>query len=73
MVTLFTVRTFKFKILELFSLIVGAGVLVAWYFSDNNIFINDLICMCIIVACIKVFKFTSFKMAVLAISSVIVI
>ena len=30
-----------------------------WWFSDSNIILNDIICICICVACIKVLKFTS--------------
>jgi len=38
---------------------------VGWWYSDNNIIINDVICICVIVACIKILKFTSLLAATL--------
>lgn len=47
--------------------------MVGWYFSSHNMIVNDIVCMCLIVACIKVFKFTSLKLAAIMILSFIVI
>lgn len=36
-----------------------------WWFSDNNIILSDIICLCVVVSCIKVLKFTSLYVATL--------
>ena len=47
--------------------------MIGWYFSDSNIIVNDLVCLCLIVACIKVFKFTSLRIGMLLILTFIMI
>ena len=46
-------------------MMVGVGTLVGWYFSGNNIIVNDLVCFCLMVGSIKLFKFTSLKMSMI--------
>lgn len=49
--------------MELLSLSVGVLASVGWYFSNDNMIVNDALCLCIIVSAIKILKFTSLKMA----------
>jgi|JI10StandDraft_1071094.scaffolds.fasta_scaffold1586300_1 hypothetical protein len=42
---------------------VGTGVVLAWFYSNKNMVLNDAICFCMIVGFIKILKFTSLKMA----------
>lgn len=52
---------------------IGTGILVGWYYSGKNMIVNDLVCFCMIVGIIKLCKFTSFKIAILAFTSTILI
>lgn len=36
-----------------------------WWFSNKNWIVNDIVSVCMIVACIKILKFTSLQMAVI--------
>ena len=63
---IFKINTFEFRILEVISLIVGTGTVVGWWFSENNMIVNDIICICMTVAFIKILKFTSLQIAGLA-------
>ena len=52
--------------MELISVSIGVGFTVGWYFSDNNIFLNNIVSVCICVGLIKILKFTNLKIAGLA-------
>lgn len=59
--------------MEVISLLIGIGLLVGWKYSQNNMIINDIVCLCIVVGLIKILKFTSLKIAALTFLSTIVI
>lgn len=52
---------------------IGTGVVIGWFFSEKNMILNDIVCLCMIVAFIKILKFTSLKIAGLAFLVTIVI
>ena len=41
----------------------GIGTAIGWWFSDSNMIVNDIICLCLIISLIKILKFTSLKLA----------
>lgn len=43
------------------------GVMVSWWFVQDNILINDLISLCMVIGFVKILTFRSLKMAGLAI------
>lgn len=45
------------------SLLIGVGVALAYYFSNKNWIINDVLCVSIMVAAIKIMKFTNLKIS----------
>lgn len=47
--------------MHLISLFVAVAVCLMWWFFHKNWIINDVISVCIIVAAIKVLKFTNLK------------
>lgn len=49
--------------MDICSIIVGFGFTIAWWFSSKNWIVNDVISVCMIVAFIKILKFTSLQMA----------
>lgn len=55
---------FKIRILDLISLIIGVGVAMGYQIADKNWIMNDVLCLAIIIATIKVFKFTDLKIAI---------
>lgn len=59
--------------LEVVSLMVGTGVLIGWFYSEQNMIANDIVCCCMIVGFIKILKFTSLKIAAIAFVATIVI
>ena len=48
------------------SFLVGLGVCLGWWFSNKNWIVSDIVSICMIVAFIKVLKFTQLKMAVIS-------
>ena len=52
--------------MEMMSLVIGTGTTIAWWYSMANIILNDLLCVCISIACIKILKFTSLKIPLLS-------
>ena len=52
--------------MELWSIITGVAITVGWWYSGQNMILNDIICICAIISCIKLLKFTSLKLAGLA-------
>ena len=50
--------------MEVISLLIGVGVCFGWWFSHKNWIVNDVVAVCMIVAGIKFFKFTSLKYAI---------
>lgn len=55
------------------SLLLGTGAVLGWFYSDHNILLTDIVCMCMVVGLIKILKFTSLKMAGLAFLVLIVV
>ena len=51
--------------MEGISLLVGIGVCLGWWFSGKNWILNDIISICLIIAGIKILKFTSMRIAVI--------
>ena len=45
---------------------VGVGVCCAWWFTNKNFLLNDLIFTCFVVGGIKILKFTSFKISIIS-------
>lgn len=70
---LFNIRSYRVRVLEVVSSLVSTGALIGWYFSDNNILVDDLICLCMVVAFIKILHFGSLKLAGLAILTTVTI
>ena len=52
--------------MELISLLMGIGVCCAWWFTDKNYILNDLIFTCFVVGGMKILKFTSFKISIIS-------
>ena len=48
------------------SLLTGVGVCCAWWFTNKNFLLNDLIFTCFIVAGLKILKFISFKISIIS-------
>mgnify|MGYP000844666936 FL=1 len=44
----------------------GLGVLFGWWYSHKNWILSDVISVCMVVSFIKIFKFVSFKIALLS-------
>lgn len=61
----FSYKRFDFRIMEGISLLIGIGVCFGWWYSGKNWIINDIISVCMIVAGIKILKFTSMRIAVI--------
>jgi hypothetical protein len=60
---LFKVKSQEVRVMECVSVVVGVGTVVGWWYSNHNMLINDIVCICIVVACIKILKFTNLKIA----------
>lgn len=57
---------FAFRVMDMLGLAVGIGFICAWYYTGTNWIIGDFIYMCIFLATIKLIKFGSLKMTVIA-------
>lgn len=55
---------FKIRILDIISLLIGIGAAIGYYFSDKNWIVNDIICVSIMIAAIKIMKFTNLKISI---------
>lgn len=42
-------------------MVIGVGLIIAWWVLDGNFLISDIIAICILVSLIKLVKFTSLK------------
>lgn len=51
--------------MDLISMAVSLSICCAWFFSGQNYLLSDVIDVCIIIAGIKFFKFTSLKSALI--------
>lgn len=56
----------KIRVLDIISLFIGIGVAVGYYFSNKNWIINDVLCVAIMVAAIKIMKYTNLKISLFA-------
>ena len=63
----------KFRFLEIISLIVGILVTLGWWFSEQNMIVNDIVCLCMVVGFIKILKFTSLKNACIGFVGIILV
>jgi hypothetical protein len=54
----------KIRILDVISLFVGIGTAIGYYFSNKNWIVNDIICVSIMIAAIKIMKFTNLKISI---------
>lgn len=54
------------RYIDVVSLLVGLVMLMTWWFTSKNWIVSDLISICIVWTIIKVFKYTSFKVALFA-------
>ena len=63
--TIFTIKEFPLRTLDFISLAIGLGFMFAWFFSNKNWILNDIISICMIVGSIKILKITSFKKALI--------
>ena len=61
------------RVMDIIGFFVGLGILLGWWFSNRNWIISDVITICIWVGTIKLFKFTSFKIATLTFTFTIVL
>lgn len=62
---LFNTKNVKFKYLrpiDIVSLFVGILCTSAWWFTEKNWILNDVLSCCIIIASVQFFKFTSLRM-----------
>ena len=49
------------RYLDVLSLVVGLGVTIAWWLTNRNWILNDVISVCICISFIKIFKFISLR------------
>lgn len=59
------IKSLGVRALDLFSLVISIGVCVGWWLSSKNWIMNDIIAVSMIIAAIKVLKFTSLKQALI--------
>lgn len=64
---------FTYRVAHIISTIVAVGVLIAWILLNQNWILNDLICICMIIMLVRIFKFDSLKVAVLYVFLIITI
>lgn len=57
--------------MDIISLAIGIALTCAWFFTDKNWILNDIVSLSIIIAFIKCLKFTSLKMSVIAVGLVL--
>jgi len=62
----FEIKTIKIRVLDIVGVLLSIPVACGWWFSQKNWIISDFISTCMILSCIKIFKITSFKIALLA-------
>lgn len=59
--------------MDIIGLALGVGICYGWYFSNNNWILSDFITIFMWIGTIKLFKFTSLKMAVFSFFFTIII
>lgn len=52
------------RVVDGISLVFGLGFLSLWWFLNKNWIVSNVVCVCIIISFIKVFKYTSLKVAI---------
>lgn len=57
-------KILTFRYMDMIGLVLGIGLTTAWWLTQKNFLISDAIDLCILVALIKLIKFTSLKIAV---------
>lgn len=66
-------KKLKLKLLDILGLLLGAGLEAAWWFSNRNWILSDVLFTFMLVTTIKLFKFRSLFMAVVCFSLVTVV
>jgi hypothetical protein len=64
---------FTYRVAHIISTAVAVGVLIAWIFLNQNWILNDVICICMIIMLVRIFKFDSLKVAVLYVFLIITV
>ncbi len=54
---------FEIRVIDILSLFISVGIAVGYGFSGKNWILNDVLCLCLVIASIKIFKFTNLKIA----------
>ena len=61
-----TVFKLRVRVMDILGLVVGCLLVGGWWAADRNWIYTDLMAIMLIIAIIKVFKFVSFKVALIA-------
>lgn len=61
------------RVIEFIGILVGVGMTLSWWFTGRNWILNDILCLCAVATAIKIFKFTSLKMATMGVLSIILV
>jgi hypothetical protein len=59
--------------IDLISLVVGTGIVISWWTTNKNWISSDIIGGCVVIAFIKCFKFTSMKMALAMLVTILIL
>lgn len=60
---LYKYRQLTIRVMDIISMVVSLAICCAWFFSNQNYLLSDVIAVCMMIAAIKFFKFTSLKSA----------
>ena len=53
----------RVRYMDVLALSIGLGLVLAWWFTDKNWILSDVLSCCIVMAMVKVFKIVSLKIA----------
>jgi len=67
------IKGITIRIIDIIGFLLSIPVAIGWWLSNKNWIISDIISICIIISMIKVFKFISFKTALVAYIIIIII
>lgn len=62
----FKFRCITVRVVDIVSLGIGVVVTFIWWFTHKNWIVSDFITICMVISAIKVFKFTSLKLALIS-------
>jgi hypothetical protein len=60
------IKTFAIRIIDVLGVLISISVTIGWWLSGLNWIFSDILSILFIVSVIKVFKFVSFKVALIA-------